>query len=707
MSSFEKLFNPRGIAIVGASPDANRPGAQTLAALARRGYAGGVYPVNPKYDEIGGRRCYASVEDVPQPCDVAVVALPAPQVCEVIALCGKRGIGYAVVLGGGFREAGEEGIALERRLLETARAAGVRIVGPNCLGYVSIHNNAYAAFGSLSKPPELQPGGVSAVIQSGGFGNSIIMRCAAAGIGFRHIVASGNETDISAPELIQAYANDPATEVIFAYLEGVRDGRAFMQATQHALRLGKPVVIWKAGNSRQGQRAAASHTANMTASYDVYRAAFRQCGVVEVFDIDEAIDFIQCRLMQNVEPAGGNVVIMGGSGGSAVVFSDAADQYGLDLVKLEGATRAAVAEALPRAASIENPIDYTAGFLTDENAPRFAATVDAVLRDPAIDQLAVLFATVIGKQVVNGANVLAAAKQRYGKPIYAFCSPPEALTGGAYETLRAAGIPNLSSPRRIARVMGTNVYLAKTRAALTAAHAAAPDGEPAPDVSARSGTLNEHDGKRMLAAYGITTTNDTLLPACEIPRSELGALPYPVALKIVSRDIAHKSDIGGVKLHIADAAALEDAIASMLRQVRTSAPDATLEGLLVSGMVNDGVETLVGIVNDPTFGPVVAFGLGGVQAELFRDLTYRIAPFGVDAARDMIGELRASHVFSGFRGRPPCDVEALAHTLAAISRLAWHQRERLVELDINPLLVRPEGRGVVAADALVVFRDAT
>jgi acetyltransferase len=274
-TDFTRMFNPRGIAVVGANPDASRPGRQTLLALQRHGYAGGVYPVNPKYPEIGGYKCYASIADIDGPVDTAVVALPARLVPDVVTQCSRKGIGFAVVLGGGFREVGAEGEALERAMLVAARAGGVRLIGPNCLGYKNVPGHVYAAFGSITRPPDLRPGPVSAIIQSGGYGNSLVIQCHHAGIGFRYLVASGAESDIKATELIDAFVDDPDTKVILAYLEGVDDGRAFMAAARRALGAGKPLVVIKAGNTRQGKRAAASHTAFLTGAYDVYRAAFR------------------------------------------------------------------------------------------------------------------------------------------------------------------------------------------------------------------------------------------------------------------------------------------------------------------------------------------------------------------------------------------------------------------------------------------------
>jgi acetyltransferase len=701
VSNLHHLFNPRGIAVVGASPGADRAGGQTLIALKHYQYAGGVYPVNPRYPEILGFKCYAAIKDVPQPCDVAVIALPAKQVVEMVAECGKNGIRHAVILGGGFRESGAQGVELEAQLLATAREHNVRLIGPNCLGLVNIHANVYAAFGSISKPPTLKAGGCSAVLQSGGFGNSLVVRCGVAGIGFRYVVCSGNETDLTASELIDAFVDDPETRVILTYLEGIRDGRALVAACERALAAGKPVVAWKAGNTEQGQKAAASHTANMTGAWDIWHAAFKQCGVVEVQTIEEAIDFIEAHTLQPRKPQGRNACIMGGSGGSAVVFSDASDLYGLRLSPLGKDTQARLAELMPKAVSVDNPIDYAAGFLTVANAPLFEQVVDHVLADPAVDTLGVMFATAIAPQVLHGAKALAKVQPKHDKPIYAFCSPPPEVCDGAFDVLRTAGIPNYPSPNRVARVVALNAQWVEARRALEKRQAATPSSAMSalPDGT---GALNETQSKQLLGTCGVSVTRDVTLPPAPIERAP--ALCFPVALKIVSKDIPHKTDAGGVKLNIADAAALKQASIDMLAAVRQHAPHARLEGLLVSEMITDGIETIVGVINDAVFGPVVAFGLGGTLAELMKDVTYRLAPFDEATAREMIAELRASKIFAGVRGAPARDVDAVARLLSRVSQFAWENRARIAEMDINPVLVRPAGQGAVAADGLVVLR---
>jgi acetyltransferase len=589
-------------------------------------------------------------------------------------------------------------------MLKNARAHGMRLIGPNCLGLVNVHARAYCAFGSVTRPPFLEPGAVSAVIQSGGFGNSLVIRCAAAGIGFRYVVASGNEADITTPELIDAFVDDPQTRVILAYIEGIQDGRAFLAAARRALAAGKPIVAWKAGNTRQGMRAAASHTANMAGSYDIYRAAFREAGIIEVSDMEEATDFVRTLLGQP-PAAGKHVAIMGGSGGSAVVFCDAADAYGLTLARLAPATMNVLRENLPSVAALDNPVDYAAGFINDQTAPRFQRAVEAVLADPGIHQLGLLFATVIGRTGWNGAKALAEASQRYRKPVLVFSSVPRETAPEMFEVLEQARIPIMRSVNRVAKAMSMLADYAHARQRSTQTGAVSAATAPSVVFTAASGVLDEHESKEILRAFDIPVTADRLLPAEPVTPKNAAGLFFPVALKVVSRDIAHKSDIGGVRLDIADAAQLVAASAEMLKSVHQSAPQAALSGLLVSPMIRDGIETIVGVVSDPVFGPVVAFGMGGVYAETLKDLTYHLAPFGVETARVMIGELRASPLFDGLRGQPPRDVDALARALAAVSQLAWTMRDRLAELDINPMLVRPRGSGVVAADALVVLRE--
>lgn len=699
----ERLLNPRGIAIVGASAEASRPGGQAVLALKEHGYAGGVFPVNPRYPEIAGYRCHATLAEVQGECDLAVVALPAAQVPGVVRDCAARGIRYAVVLGGGFRETGETGAKIEADMLAVAREGGVRLIGPNCLGLVNVHTGAYAAWGSLTRPPRLVPGPVSVVVQSASFGMSIVIQCAQAGVGFRYAITSGNEADISAPEIIDAYVDDPETKIILSYLEGVTDGRGFMTAARRALAAGKPVVVIKAGNTEQGKRAAESHTANLTGDYDIYRAAFRQCGVIEVTDVQEAVDATACLLGGRL-PKGRRVGVIGGSGGAAAMFSDQADLSGLEMPPFTHATLSVLKATLPPLSVFKNPLDYTAGYPRAQQGLDFQRAFQAAIDDPNVDALAVMFAAAGRKQVEYGGAVLAKVASATDKPLMVFSGMNETLAPEGLKTLREAGVPVLASPKRLAATMARladyaaarlSSQLSDNKREFVVSHVVT-----AP-TAARA--LSESDSKRWIASAGIAVTRDTLLPLAPA-LADCAGLPYPVALKIVSPDIAHKTDVGGVHLNIATPQALVQAAAEIVTAVRRAKPDARLTGLLASEMIRDGIEIIVGVVNDPGFGPVVALGLGGVLTEVLRDVTYRVAPFDEREARTMIGELRGRALFDGVRGRPRADSDALAAALARVSELAWQLRDRLAELDVNPLLVRPVGLGVIAADALVVLR---
>lgn len=724
------LLDPRGIAIIGASGDITRFGGQTVRALNTSGYAGGVYPVNPRYPEIDGRRCYRSVDEIDGPCDLAVIALPAAHVPGAVAQCARKGIGHAVVLGGGFREIGPEGELLEQEMIAAARAGGVRLVGPNCIGLVNVHANVVAAFGSLTRPPKLQPGGVSVAVQSGGFGMSVVIQAAMAGVGFRHVVATGSESDITMPELLDHYVDDPQTKVIFAYIEGVADGRALMAAFDRALEAGKPVVVWKAGKTGQGARAAASHTANLTSTYSVYRAALRQCGVVEVSSAEQVVDFLvgqsggslhSAGTAQVARPSwparvarGRNVAIVTNTGGSAVVFADAADEARLVLAPLGEATQARLRELLPPLAAVGNPVDTTAGYPRPEHEASFRSAFETLLADPEVHQLCVLFGTIMGPSFALAARVLGEAAVKFDKPVFAVSAVPASISSVGHEFFAGAGIPLLSSPNRAAQVMGQLADFAQARAR----HAALRDAPVAPADLARHALpagavyLDEHEGKALLRAAGIPVTADVCIPLDSplLLEGVAGAdtvgerIPFPVALKLLSRDIAHKSDIGGVRLGIRDVAELAEAGRAMLARAHEAAPGARLGGLLACPMVEGGIEAIVGVVDDETFGPVVVLGLGGVFAETLKDVVFRVAPFGLDEAQAMVAELRGSALFDGQRGRPPADREALAEVLVKVAALAWSLRGRLSELDINPLIVRSRGEGVVAVDALAVLR---
>jgi len=694
LHTFSQLFEPRGVAIVGASADLSRIGGQPVRALNQFGFRGGVFPVNPKYRDIDGLRCYANVADIKEPCDLALIAVPAEASIEAVRACGAAGIKFCIVLSAGFRETGAEGAALEATLRSTAAEVGIRMVGPNCQGLMNLTTRLYAGFGSPFLEPDLPAGAVSLVTQSGGFGFAVLMSCTARGIGFRVALSTGNEADITTPEVIEALIEDPGTRVICAYVESVADGRRLQAAGRRAIEAGKPLLVWKSGNSAEGARAAASHTGSMTGRYDVYRAAFRQSGIIEIFDIDDLAD--ACRaFLGELLPGGPRVASVGISGGAGILFTDRATARGLTLATLGEATNKKLSTAIPSFGSISNPVDVTATVFND--AELLTGVISAVLADPQVDQLAVLLASLPGKAALSAANAVCGAIAKHKKPIMLSWSARRNRAEAAYALLEEAHVPIYESPVRVAEAAA---WLAAFSASRASPKPVTPPAIVRISLPKGTGALDEARSKALLAEIGIPVARENILPANSDDRFTLD-LNFPVAVKVLSRDIPHKSEVGGVKLGVTSRDDIADAIRSIRTSVKKHRPDAVIEGFIVAEMITDGLETLIGVVRDPSFGPVVAFGLGGVTAEALKDLSYRVAPFGIDQARAMIAELRSASLFGPFRGRDELDTHALAEAIARISVLA-SQEERIAELDINPLFVRPRGKGIVAADALIV-----
>lgn len=701
MHAMEKLFNPRGIAIIGATADLNRIGGQPIRALMAAGYTGAIYPVNPKYREVGGLSCYASAADIPGECDLAVIAVPAMAAIQAVADCGRKEIGYAIVLSGGFKEAGADGGDLQEALLHTAREAKVRLIGPNCQGMLNIPDRIYTVFGAIANEIELKSGNVSMAFQSGGFGFSLVLFCEGMGIGFRYCVSTGNEADMTTPELLDAFLDDPQTDIACAYIEGVPDGRQLMAVGEKSLRLNKTLIMWKGGKTQAGAKAAASHTASMTGSYDIYHAALAQSGIIEAYDIEEMADLIKVLELKRF-PEGERVGVLGISGGSGIVFADTAVSSGLTMTEFAPETLATLRRVVPSFGSIQNPADITASIFNDIRL--FTEAVNVVLSDPNVDQLCLLLASMPGKLALAAAQAIVAAARHSNKPITVGWSARRHRAPEAYEVLEAASIPIIPTPVRLARAAAALAHYAEVRRQYQRrTHISVTDpGWPA--IPAESGTLSEVESKRLLASFGIPVTRDILVPAGEDALAAAADLRFPLAVKIVSPDIAHKTEVGGVQLSIPDTTSLNAAINAIQHSVQQKAPQARIDGFMLSEMVTDGVEALIGVLNDPTFGPTVAFGLGGIFTEVMHDLSYRVAPFDEATAMQMIHALRASALFAGVRGKPPLDTAALAHAIAAVSKMAWQLRDRLQELDINPIFIKPSGQGVVAADGLVVLR---
>ncbi|EKS29347.1 acetate--CoA ligase family protein [Afipia felis] len=695
---FDALFQPRGIALIGASADLTRIGGQPIKALQSAGYAGRIYPVNPKYEAIAGIPCVADIANIDGPCDLAIIAVRADMAADAIIKCGAKGIKFAIVLSGGFREIGESGKAQEEALVAAGRKAGVRIIGPNCQGMLAVHDRVFAVFGSIAGETDLRAGNVSLCFQSGGVGFAIATLCDSLGIGLRHCVSTGNEADIKAPELIEALLEDPETSIVGTYLEGVADGRALMAAGDKAMRLGKPVLLWKGGKSETGARAAASHTAQLTGSYDIFRSACSQAGIIEVEDSEEMADLIRAFSPGRL-PDGQTVGVIGISGGMGIVFADAAIAHGLELPAFSDTTVETLTRIIPSFGSSANPADVTASVFND--AAILTKAIQAILDDPCIHQLCLLLASVPDPIATQIAEVVIAAAAGSPKPILIGWSLKRRRAENAYALFEAAGIPIFQTPGRTARAAAGLARYAAMKASYRPMSGAIQHHALAPQLKGET-TLDEQASKRLLASYGVHTPREVLVQLDQDLAERIAGLTYPMVVKIVSEDIPHKTEAGGVILNLPDRQAVELAAARVVANAKNYKPTAKISGVLVSEMIGDASEMIIGAVNDEAFGPVIVVGFGGIFAEVLKDTTYRIAPCDPATARQMLEELQGYAILNGARGKPMADVDALVSAIVAASNLVWDLRDQIKEMDINPLLVRPKGQGVLAADALIV-----
>ena len=696
-----RFLNPRGVAVVGVSNDAGRIGGQALRLLTDFGYPGKIYPVNPKYTDVKGIACYPDVASVPQPCDVALIALAARHVPGAIEQCGRAGIPFALVLSSGFSEVGEEGRALQEQLLAAARKANVRVVGPNCLGIINLKDNARIGFGGTSQLTTLKPGPMAMVTQSGGFGFGVMSAASYYGVGCNYAISTGNEADLTLLDWVADLIERPEVETIVAFMEGVTDGRRLVEIGERALELGKPVLAWKVGNTDIGSQAATSHSARMTAGYELYRAAFRRGGLVEIRDVEDLIDYAKAFRMHKL-PSGNRVGVLTLSGGAGVLLADRCIENGLTLPALTDATRDKLSKTLVSFASFANPVDATAHGYND-NFASYGEAVRLVLADPNIDQ--VVARVPRGKSARPWSENLMKTLRGTDKPLILNWPTAPDDNGDVLTWLEESGVPCiLGAGRAVQSLAALTDFARKQRAYRKNGKrplVRALERQPL-DLPPGAGTLGEHRSKQLLSRYGVPVTGEALLSPVEIEALKSAPLAFPVAVKIESPDVPHKTEAGAIRLNVQDLAGLKQAAREVVAAASRYKPGARIDGVLVQEMAA-GLEFIVGAVNDPYFGPTVAFGLGGIFTELMKDVTHRFAPFDAESAREMIDEIRGAALLKGYRGRPPLDVAALADTLARVSLLIADHADRIAEIDVNPLFVSE--KGVVAADALFVLKS--
>ena len=677
-----------------------RIGGQPIRLLTEYGYGGRIYPVNPKYPEIKGLTCYPDVTAVPQPCDVALIALAGPLVPGAIEQCGKAGIPFAVVLSAGFGEAGAEGHALNEKLVAAIRSSGVRVVGPNCLGVMNLDDHLRLGFGGTLQLKTLKAGPIAMVTQSGGFGFGVVATACYYGLGFNHVISTGNEVDLTALDWLEYLIERPDVEILTTFLEGSTEGSRLRRLGARALELGKPILVWKVGNTDVGSRAATSHTARLTAGYELFRTAFREGGFVEVRDIDDLVDI--CKAFRSRKlPHGNRVAVMTLSGGAGVLFADRCIEQGLTVPRLAPETTEKLRKIVVSYATIDNPIDTTAQGYND-NFASYTNTMRVVLGDPNIDSI--VARSPRGPVVRTWGEGLVEMLRDVDKPLILNWPTSPDDNAEALAWLEQQGVPCILAPGRAVQALAALTTFAAKRRAFEAARARGderPIARQTLPLPSTAGTLGEHASKALLKAYGIPVTEEVLFAPDAVEALTKAPLPFPLAIKIESPDIPHKTEAGVIRLGVTTLDGLKKAAREVLTAARAYNATAEITGVLIQEMAA-GEEMILGVVNDPHFGPVVACGLGGVFTEVMHDVTHRFAPFDAETAKAMIGEIKGSALLRGYRGKPPCDIEALADALARLSLLAADHADRIAEIDVNPLFVREHG--VVAADALVVLK---
>jgi acyl-CoA synthetase (NDP forming) len=694
VSSIERLLAPKSIAIVGASDDPARVGGRPIQRMLAAGYPGPIYPVNPTRSEVQGLRAYPSVAAIDGPVDCAVLAVGADAVLPYVEQCAQKGVKSLVVFSAGFAETGAHGRAAQERMVELARAAGMRVIGPNCLGLYNVSEKIYLTFTSLFQQTTHPGRNVGVVSQSGGYASHVLKLAQNRGLAIGHFITTGNEADVEFGEALAALAVNPDVHVILAYIEGVRARETFLEALELAHRHRKPVVVLKVGKTEAGAAAAASHTAALTGADAIYNAVLSDYGAYRARSMEEALDVVYAASWGRFI-ARDSLCAITASGGIGVQVADAASEAGCPLRETPNAAQRAILEIVPLA-SARNPVDLIGTMMSDPHAVEQALRIlltqgrfDAVLIFIGINGL-------IAGLVEPFLALLARVTEAFPDKLLVVSAVAEPSTVRAFE---AIGVPVFEDPGRAVKALAALARLAESfeRGLPSRAGASAPVGEKLPAGKA----LNEAEGKAILARHGIGRPREILARDARSARDAAERIGYPVAVKILSPDIVHKTEVGGVALRLDCAGAVEAAVARMAGDIARRAPHARIDGYLVAEMVSDGVECILGVDNDPVFGPVVMFGLGGVLVELLKDVTFRLAPVDEEEARAMVASVRAFPLLDGYRGRPKADVDALATAIAAISRLAAANADRLRVLEVNPLLVMPHGRGVIALDAVI------
>jgi len=692
----EKFFNPDSVAIIGASQKKGKVGYEILTNLISAGYPGKLFPVNNKADMIEGLKCYPDLESIGQIPDLVIIVVPAQVVPDVMQQCAKIGVKSVIIITAGFKESGKEGRELEKRVTQIAKRAGIRIIGPNCLGVIVPANKLNASFGG-DLPVAGETGYIS---QSGALLAAILDMANENGVGFSKLVSIGNKADIDELDVMKALGSDPDTKVIAGYLESITDGNAFVKEAEQ-ISHEKPILLMKSGGTSAGAKAASSHTGSLAGSETAYECVFERAGIIRCESIKQQFDYAQAFAYQPL-PKGTRVAVITNAGGAGIMAADAVENQNLTFAKLSDQTVQKLADNLPAAANLYNPIDV----LGDALADRYEFALNVVLDDPNVDVVLVLLTPqAMTESSATAEAIVRISQQKNQKPIIA-CFLGASKVREAIQVLRKGRIPHYDSTGGAVSAIKTMTdyvrWLSRPKRVVKLFPVNRRKVENIVERHLRQGIreIGETESKEILEAYGFVTPKGSIATTPEQAANIAQQLGYPVVLKIWSPDILHKSDVGGVKVGLDSDREVMDAFDLMMYRISKKLPHANILGVLVQEMCERGKEVILGVHRDPHFGPLMMFGMGGIMVEVLKDVSFYLAPLTSDEAKQMLINTKTYKMLKGVRGQEGVDIETIAEGLQRLSQLVT-EFPQIQEMDINPYVVGPAGTTAVAVDARI------
>ncbi len=702
--NIESIMSPRSIAVVGAT---NRPGSVGHAVfrnILNAGFEGVLYPVNLKAKSVQSVKAYPALMDIPDEVDLAVIIVPAETVCSVMGEAGKKGVKGAIVISAGFREIGGRGVELENCLKEAVRKYDIRLVGPNCLGVINNNQKVRMNASFATKMPKA--GNIAFISQSGALCTAVLDYAEGRNIGFSKFVSFGNKTDVNETDLLRYLKDDPDTDVILMYLEDITNGREFLEtAREITWQANKPMLAVKSGRSAEGARAAASHTGSLAGSDSAYDALFYQSGILRVEGVDELFNRAIAFAKQPI-PKGNRIAIVTNAGGPGIMATDAAVRHNLKIATFSEETKQKLKKVLPPTANIQNPVDV----IGDATHERYEAAIRYILMDENVDGAIVILSPQAMTDVLETAEIVPHVAKDIDKPVLcSFMGIVDVSEGVKY--LEKNGIPNYSFPEAAVRSMASMAFYGKLLSLdRREVRRVTADRDTASAIIKKKLTgrdryyMSEKEANEILQCYGFPVLKSVLLKDLSEVDEAAEGFAFPVAMKICSPDIVHKFDVGGVRLKIKTKDEARTAFEEIIENVKKLKPSVKIDGVIIERMAKRGVEVILGAVREPKFGPICMFGLGGTFVEAMKDVTFRLAPMWEISAEIMIQTIKAYSILKGVRGSPPCDIDAIKDCVLRLSQMVTEHPE-IAELDINPLIVYPQGEGCVVADSRILLQN--